>query len=85
MARLYRPTYNSTDAETGKRNQYRLRRWYADYLDADGKRRRVALSTDKDASQAQLADILRTVERQKAGLVERISDILVLHPASRFL
>jgi site-specific recombinase XerD len=76
MARLFRPTYKSIDPRTGKLFEHRSDKWYADYNDADGKRRRVPLSTDKDSAQSQLAEILRTVERQKAGLVEIIADTL---------
>ena len=75
MARLFRPVYKSIDPDTGLQSKRRSEKWYADYEDADGKRRRVPLSTDKGSSQALLADILRTVERQKAGLVEQIADL----------
>jgi hypothetical protein len=76
MARLFRPVYKGIDPETGQQTERRSEKWYADYRDADGKRRRVPLSTDKASSQARLAEILRTVERQKAGIVDRIADVL---------
>jgi integrase len=76
MPRLFRPTYKSIDPKTGEPSQRRSEKWYADYLDADDKRRRVPLSSDKSAAQAQLADIIRIVERQKAGIIEKIVDVL---------
>jgi site-specific recombinase XerD len=76
MGSLYRPTYNETDPETGERSTRRSDKWYADYRDSDGKRRRLPLSTDKAAAQAMLTDILRTVERQKAGLIDKAADQL---------
>lgn len=76
MARLFRPTYKNIDPATGRLSPRRADKWYGDYNDADGKRCRVPLSTDKSSAQAQLAEILRTVERQKAGLVEKIATCL---------
>jgi integrase len=76
MASLFRPTYTAIDANTGRETQRRSRKWYADYSDAEGKRRRVHLSADKAAAQAELAEILRTVERQKAGLIDQIAHLL---------
>lgn len=44
--------------------------YYGDYTDALGIRRKVALSTDQRAAQTMLADLLRKVERDRAGLVD---------------
>jgi hypothetical protein len=76
MAHLFRPTYRKTDPETGEPFDYQLKKWYAQYKDADGKRRRVPLSEDKASAQSMLAEILRTVERQKAGLIDKAADQL---------
>lgn len=76
MARIFRRTYKSVDSETGTEVTRRSKKWYADYVDAEGKRRRVPLSTDKQAAQAGLVEILRRVERQKAGLIEVDDDQL---------
>jgi integrase len=45
-------------------------RWYAQFKDGDGKRRRVPLSTDKAAALQMLAELERGVARGKAGLVD---------------
>jgi integrase len=50
--------------------------WYGDYNDADGKRCRRPLSTDKVAAQVQLTQILTKIERQKAGIIDKIVDCL---------
>lgn len=44
-------------------------KWHADYFDAQGIRRRVALSPDKQASVSMLNDILAQVHRERAGLL----------------
>jgi site-specific recombinase XerD len=76
MAHLFRPTYRKSDPETGEPVDYQLKKWYAQYKDADGKRCRVPLSDDKASAQTMLAEILRTVERQKAGLIDKAADQL---------
>ena len=76
MAHLFRPTYTAKDPQTGGTRRRQTRKWYGQYCDADGIRKRVPLSTDKDAAQAQLAEIIRTVERQKSGLIDRFEEQL---------
>ena len=76
MANLYRPSYTKTDPETGEKTVQRLRKWYGKYRDADGVPRRVPLCADKTAAQAMLAEIVRKVERQQAGIVDRAADEL---------
>jgi integrase len=49
----------------------RATKWYGQYLDADGNRRRVPLSSDKVAALQLLAERQRDAERRKAGLVDR--------------
>lgn len=70
MAHLFKPTYTKVDPETGQRSSHSLRKWYAEFHDADGTRRRVALCEDRAAAQAMLADIIRNVERQIAGIID---------------
>jgi hypothetical protein len=52
----------------------RASKWYAQYLDADGKRRRVPLCTDKVAARQMLADLERDVERKRVGVVDRFAE-----------
>jgi integrase len=45
----------------------KARRWYGQFIDADGKRRRVPLATDKAAARKMLADLECDVQRSHAG------------------
>jgi integrase len=45
-------------------------KWYGQYNDADGRRRRVPLCTDKAAARQMLAELERSVVRGKVGLVD---------------
>src|SRR5436305_15066538 len=47
---------------------------YCQYLDADGKRQRVPLSSDKVAALQMLADLERDTERKKVGVVDRFAE-----------
>jgi integrase len=76
MAHLFRPTYTRVDPATGEDVEYQLEKWYADYRDSNGKRCRVPLSADKSSAQTMLADIIRKVERQKAGIIDKTADEL---------
>jgi len=76
MSNLYKPTYVRTDPETGEKTTRRLRKWYGKYRDTSGVLQRIPLCTDKTAAQAMLADIVRKVERQQAGLVDPAADQL---------
>lgn len=76
MANLFHPSYVQIDPKTGEKTLRRLRKWYGKFHDADGVLRRVPLSTDKTAAQAMLADLLRKVEREHAGLIDPAADQL---------
>ena len=76
MATIFRPTYTRVDPETGEKVVRHLRKWYGQLHDADGVLRKVPLSTDKTAAQAKLADLVRKVERQQAGLLDPAADQL---------
>lgn len=52
-----------------KRVRKKSRKWYGQYRDADGEKRRVPLCTDKVAAEQMLSDIVRNVERGEVGLV----------------
>lgn len=48
--------------------------WYAWYHDEDGKRKKVALGTDRVSAEQRLAQIIRDVERRKAGIITEDDD-----------
>jgi integrase len=52
----------------------RAAKWYGQYLDADGKRQRVPLSSDRLAALQMLADLERDTERKKVGVVDRFAE-----------
>lgn len=85
MANLYKPRYTKVDSATGERVAVKVRKWYGKYRDAEGVDRRVPLCQDKQAAQAMLTDIVRRVERIKAGIVdaaaERLSEPVDKHVA----
>ncbi len=60
----------SKDHEGATRIREKSRKWYGEYQDANGKTRRVALATDRSASQAMLNNIVRMVERRKSGIAD---------------
>jgi integrase len=76
MANLYKPRYTKVDSATGERVAVKVRKWYGKYRDADGVDRRVPLCQDKQAAQAMLTDIVRRVERIKAGIVDAVAERL---------
>ena len=76
MANLYKPRYTKVDPASGERVAVKVRKWYGKYRDADGVDRRVPLCQDKQAAQAMLTDIVRRVERIKAGIVDAVAERL---------
>ncbi|MGE4004118.1 MAG: tyrosine-type recombinase/integrase [Planctomycetaceae bacterium] len=68
MASLYKKPVVRTDRKTGDKIRTKSRKWWGRYRNAAGVERRVALATDKAAAQQMLAELVRKVERQKAGL-----------------
>lgn len=68
MASLYRKPVVRTDRTTGKKIKTKSKKWWGQYKDASGKLRRHPLSVDKVAAQAMLNEIVRRVEREKAGI-----------------
>lgn len=70
MASLYRKPIVRTDPETGEKFKTYARKWWGQFRDAHGRLRRHPLAVDKKAAQAMLSDLVRTVEREKAGLVD---------------
>jgi len=76
MPSLCRPTYTVADPRTGERTSRRTRKWYGQYRDATGVWQRVPLCADKTAAQAMLTELVRKVERQRAGIIDPASDQL---------
>jgi integrase len=70
MGSLYKKPIVIADRKTGEKIKTKSRKWWAQYRDADGRLRRCPLSVDKKAAQAMLNDLIRQVEREKAGLAD---------------
>ena len=66
MASLTRRTY--TDKKTGKRRK--TKKWYGKFIDADGVKRRVPLSTNRTAAEQMLNELVRKAEMGKAGILD---------------
>ena len=71
MASLIRRTYTKVDPKTGKRVRKKTRKWYGQFVDADGTTKRVPLCADKAAAQAMLAELVRKTERKRAGIIDK--------------
>jgi len=70
MANLYKKPIVRTDPATGKKIKTKSSKWWGQYKDAAGRLRRHPLAVDKVAAQAMLSDLVRQVEREKAGFVD---------------
>lgn len=70
MASLFRKPTTITDPVTGKKVTTKSKKWWGQYKDADGIVRRKSLSSDRMAAQAMLNELVKRVEREKAGLVD---------------
>ena len=70
MANLYRKATTQTDRRTGVKHKTKSRKWWGRYRDASGIERRVPLASDKMAAQSMLNELIRKVEREKAGLAD---------------
>ena len=70
MATVYRRTGYVKDPKTGERVRRKYGRWIGQYVDADGVERRVPLFRGKAAAQQMLAELVRGVERERAGLTD---------------
>lgn len=56
------------DTPGARRIRERTKKWYGEYRDSRGITTRIPLSTDRAAAQAMLNEVIRKVERKKAGL-----------------
>jgi integrase len=57
-----------------KKVKRRTSKWYGQFVDAEGNRKRVPLCTDKGAALQMLAGLERDAQRQRAGLVDRFAE-----------
>lgn len=60
----------SRDTSGARKVKEKSAKWYGQYNDADGKRCRVPLCTDKAAARQMLAELERNIVRGKVGLVD---------------
>ena len=70
MASLYKKPVMVKDRATGRKVKGKSKKWWGQYKDADGRLCRKPLAVDKTAAKAMLNEIVRRVEREKAGLVD---------------
>jgi len=81
MARLFRARYTQAGRD-GKRVTRTARKWYVEYVDADGIVCRRAGFSDKAATQQLAAELERNAERRKRPLKEHLADYRT-HPIDR--
>ena len=74
MASLYKKPVTATDPDSGERVRTKSQKWWGQYKDALGRLKRVPLAVDKMAAATMLNDLVRKVERTKAGLVDPTED-----------
>ena len=70
MAHLYKKPVITADSATGRKIKTKSKKWWGKYRDASGIIRRVPLAADKTAAQTMLNELVRKIEREKAGLVD---------------
>lgn len=70
MASLYKKPVMMTDPDTGQRIKTKSKKWWGQYKDALGLLKRVPLAIDKASAQAMLHQIIKRMEREKAGLID---------------
>ncbi len=70
VASLYKKPIVATDPKTGQKVKAKSKKWWGRYRGENGTEKRVPLAADKTAAQAMLNELVRKVERQKAGLVD---------------
>jgi integrase len=69
MGDVFRQQFRKKDGSRGE-----SRKWYGQYRDHAGKLRRVPLAADKGAARAMLAELVRQVERRRAGLADDFTE-----------
>jgi integrase len=69
MGDIFKQKFKRKDGRTGE-----SRKWYGEFTDEHGKRRRVPLSIDKEAARAILRKHIKSVERRRAGLEDEFTE-----------
>ena len=72
MARIFRKTWTKKHPD-GRREKRTYPRWYIEYTDASGRTRRSVGYCDKAATRQKAADLVKQVERERAGIIDRKS------------
>ena len=84
MASLYKKPIVKRDPKTGEKIKTKSKKWWGRYRDITDLERRVPLASDKASAQAMLNDLVRKVEREKAGLIDP-ADAQLTRPISEHL
>lgn len=70
MGRVFKKRTPWTDPVTGKTSERESRKYYIEFRDEHGKKRRKAVSTDKSVATRKLAQVERDVDRRRNGEVD---------------
>jgi len=73
VARLFKQSYTKRDAN-GRTVKGKTRRWYVEFRNSDGKRKRVPGYTDKAATVQLAARLERLADRESEGMVDRFAE-----------
>lgn len=68
MASIFKRTYSKTVG--GKRVKRKTQKWYIEYIDHDGRPRRLPGYTDRIATEQYAAELERTAQRIRAGILD---------------
>ncbi|MCA9093136.1 MAG: site-specific integrase [Planctomycetaceae bacterium] len=77
MASVFRRFYTKLDPATGERVRKKTPKWYGEYKDENGVKKRVPLCTDKAASQTMLNQLVVKAERRRVGISDPSEDEVV--------
>lgn len=73
MARIFRQRYTTKDGD-GRKVKRQNRKWYVEYKDSQGIRKRVPGYTDKEATQQLRSDLVKQAAREASGLTDRFAE-----------
>ncbi len=76
MANLFKQITTKIDKLSGESVRVKSKKWYGQYRDEKGRVKRVPLCRDKSAAQSMLNDLVRSVERRQAGLIDKYDEHL---------
>lgn len=71
MARVFRHEYTTIDPKTGERVSRKTKKWYVEYVNADGVKVRIPGYVDRGSTDAMAVDLEREAERIRSGLIPR--------------